>query len=393
MLPVLALRGDAEKEHRARYLFKQIGEILCTHDRIGQVAPALLQEAQEVGVEVRTFQNVCQEGESGEAPAFTEPTKNDVYIFSYTSGTTGDSKGVKLSHNNVLSNARCTIPRVDMSPGEAIISYLPYTHSFEQALFGFCLMQQVRIGFFSGDPTRIVEDCGKLQPSFFPSVPRLYNKIYAKLKSRLEEATGCKRWLANKAVAAKEANYNQNGAITHGCYDALVFKKMKALLGGQVRYMVTGSAPIDKAVIDFLKICFCCPIVEGYGLTESSAGSCMMDVEDTVTGHVGGPCEAVKIRLKDLPEMSYLSTDKPYPRGEICMQGPSIFSGYYKREDKTAEAFTDDGWFLTGDVGMVFPNGSIKIIDRSKNIFKLSQGEYIAPEKIEQIMTLSPMVE
>ena len=156
--------------------------------------------------------------------------------------------------------------------------------------------------------------------------------------------------------------------------------------------MVTGSAPIDKTVIDFLKLCFCCPIVEGYGLTESSAASCVADIRDVVTGHVGGPNEALKIRLKDLPEMSYMSTDKPYPRGEICMKGPSIFQGYYKREDKTAECFDADGWFLTGDVAQVYPNGSIKIIDRSKNIFKLSQGEYIAPEKIEQIYGLSQAV-
>ncbi len=156
--------------------------------------------------------------------------------------------------------------------------------------------------------------------------------------------------------------------------------------------MVTGSAPIDKAVIDFLKICFSCPIVEGYGLTESAAGTCIMDVEDTVTGHVGGPIEAVKFRLKDLPEMNYTSADKPYPRGEICMTGPCIFKGYYKRTDKTSEAFDEEGWFMTGDVGMVYPNGSIKIIDRSKNIFKLSQGEYIAPEKIEQIMGLSKWI-
>lgn len=117
-----------------------------------------------------------------------------------------------------------------------------------------------------------------------------------------------------------------------------------------------------------------------------------MDVEDTVTGHVGGPIESVKFRLKDLPEMNYTSSDKPYPRGEICMYGPSIFKGYYKRQDKTDEAFDEEGWFLTGDVGMVYPNGSIKIIDRSKNIFKLSQGEYIAPEKIEQIMGLSQWI-
>lgn len=164
------------------------------------------------------------------------------------------------------------------------------------------------------------------------------------------------------------------------------------MLGGNVRVMLTGSAPIDKQVIDFLKICFSCPILEGYGLTESAAATCIMDQDDTVTGHVGGPCESVKLRLKDLPEMSYMSSDKPYPRGECCMKGPSIFTGYYKRPDKTAEAFDAEGWFLTGDVVQIYPNGSIKIIDRSKNIFKLSQGEYIAPEKIEQIMVLSSLV-
>ena len=157
--------------------------------------------------------------------------------------------------------------------------------------------------------------------------------------------------------------------------------------------MVTGSAPIDLTVLDYLKICFCCPILEGYGLTESSAGSCITKAEDPNAGHVGGPIKTLRIRLKDVPEMSYLSTDKPYPRGEVCMKGPSIFGGYFKREDKTAEAFDQDGWFLTGDVAQIYPNGTIKIIDRSKNIFKLSQGEYIAPEKLENIFVLSSFVE
>lgn len=111
-------------------------------------------------------------------------------------------------------------------------------------------------------------------------MPRLYNKIYAKLRDGFDQLTGCKRWLADKALASKTANYNANGAVTHGCWDTIIFKKMKAMLGGQVRLMVTGSAPIEKQVIDFLKICFSCPIVEGYGLTESSAGSCIADVDD-----------------------------------------------------------------------------------------------------------------
>jgi len=254
------------------------------------------------------------------------------------------------------------------------------------------MITKAKIGFYSGEPLRLVEDCAQLKPNIFPSVPRLYNRIYAKLQQRFGEATGVKKWLVTKGLAKKQANYDQTGTRTACCYDMLVFKKVKAMLGGKVRYMLTGSAPIAKDVLDFMKICFCCPIVEGYGLTESSAGSCVTEPDDPVTGHVGGPVEAVKIRLMDLPEMSYLSTDQPYARGEIQMKGPSIFSGYYKNPDKTAEAFTEDGWFKTGDVGKVFENGTIQIIDRSKNIFKLSQGEYIAPEKIEQILTLSNMI-
>lgn len=156
--------------------------------------------------------------------------------------------------------------------------------------------------------------------------------------------------------------------------------------------MCTGSAPIDLEVLQFLKVCFCCPILEGYGLTETSGASTITWPQDPVAGHVGGPIECGKIRLRDVPDMNYLTTDLPYPRGEVQMKGLHITQGYYKRPDKTAEAFDDDGWFNSGDVGMLYPNGSLKIIDRAKNIFKLSQGEYIAPEKLENIYVLCPLI-
>lgn len=157
--------------------------------------------------------------------------------------------------------------------------------------------------------------------------------------------------------------------------------------------MLTGSAPISGEVMGFLKVCFCCPFLEGYGMTETSAGSVTMLTSDKTYGHVGGPVANVKIRLRDIPEMGYLhnNPDGTNPKGEVCFWGPSIMPGYYKNQEKTAECLSN-GWLASGDVGEVRPNGSIKIIDRAKNIFKLSQGEYIAPEKLENIYVQSAYI-
>lgn len=333
-------------------------------------------------------------GEKAENVEPFRPTnKHDVYILSYTSGTTGDAKGVKITYNMIMRNVNSSNEpsRFVTSPNSTLISYLPLTHSFEQSMISLALMQRCKIGFYQGDPLKLVEDCQLLKPDLFPSVPRLFNRIYGKLKSRFDEATGCKKWLVDQGLASK-THYYENGAyVTHKFWDKLVFGKAAALLGGNVKQMITGSAPIDSAVLSFLKIVFSCPISEGYGLTETAGGNFLTQLADNTCGHVGGPLESVVCRLKDLPEMEYLSTDKPYPRGEVCLRGPAIFPGYFMRPDKTAEAF-DGEWFKTGDVAAVLPNGAIKIIDRSKNIFKLAQGEYIAPEKIENIFVLSPFV-
>jgi long-chain acyl-CoA synthetase len=267
---------------------------------------------------------------------------------------------------------------------DCYISYLPAAHSFEQALFGSVLIYGMKCGYYNGDPLKMIsDDLPCLKPTLFPSVPRLYNRIYGKIKDAFGQATGVKATLVSKAVSAKLAGLKSSGTVDHCLWDKIVFKKIKAMVGGNVRLMLTGSAPISSEVLDFLKVCFCCPIYEGYGMTETSAGSVLTVAGDPLSGHVGGPVANVKIRLRDIPEMNYMSTNNP-PQGEICFWGPSIMKGYFKNPEKTAETIVN-GWLFSGDVGQVHPNGSIKIIDRAKNIFKLSQGEYLAPEKLENV--------
>lgn len=240
---------------------------------------------------------------------FKECGPSDCPIFSYTSGTTGDSKGVKLTHLNLITSAQSLFKKMDFTQEEMLISYLPYPHSFEQVMTAFVCILGCKIGYYSGDPARLTDDCQKVKPTMFPSVPRLYNRIYGILKGKLEQAGGCKTWLANKGIEAKMANLFANASYTHCCYDKLVFKKICQSLGGEVRFMISASAPIDKNVLDFFKVCFCCPVLEGYGLTETSGGSSLSWPEDPVSGHVGGPLPVNKYRLRDVPEMQYLVTD------------------------------------------------------------------------------------
>ena len=219
--------------------------------------------------------------------------------------------------------------------------------------------------------------------------------FYGKLKERFENEPGIKGWLMRAGLSSKLASLDYDGSYTHCFYDRLVFSKVKQRLGGNVRILLTGSAPISGEVMGFLKVAFCCPFLEGYGMTETSAGSVTMLVDDPKIGHVGGPVANVKLRLRDIPEMGYVHDDpekKKLPQGEVCFWGPSIMKGYYKNPEKTAESFDEDGWLKSGDVGEIRPNGSLKIIDRAKNIFKLAQGEYIAPEKLENVYVQSAYV-
>lgn len=313
-------------------------------------------------------------------------------MFCYTSGTTGDPKAAKLSHNNFIATAGCAkYGGFDVTHEDCYISYLPLAHSFEKILFSLSLVIGSRIGFYAGDVLKLTDDCQVLKPTLFPSVPRLYNKIYDKIQQRLGNLTGMKAYIANRAITRKLYYLENYASYDHRFYDKVVCSKFKEILGGQVRIMATGSAPISSDVLNFLRASFCCPVLEGYGQTESCAASCITLPNDSVAGHVGGPLPCLNVRLRDIPEMGYTVNDTPYPRGEICFRGPSVFHGYFKNPEREKEALVD-GWLMSGDVGVILPNGSIKIIDRAKNIFKLAQGEYIAPEKLENVYIQCPFI-
>jgi len=193
------------------------------------------------------------------------------------------------------------------------------------------------------------------------------------------------------------------GVLTHPLWDRLIFSKIKQRVGlDRVRLLVTGSAPIADHILDFLRIVFGCPVQEGYGLSESMAMGTLTYPNDCTPGTVGGAVSVNEIRLQEVPDMGYLRTDQVHGkgdgaipchgRGEICLRGPNIFAGYYKMPDKTTEAIDGNGWFHTGDIGLWTPDGRLKIIDRKKNLFKLAQGEYVAPEKIENLHVQSKFV-
>lgn len=196
--------------------------------------------------------------------------------------------------------------------------------------------------------------------------------------------------LADQAMASKMYYLKNGGYVNHRLWDRIVFNKTKEAFGGRVRLMITGSAPISAEILDFLKVAICCPIVEAYGQTETFAGLCITNPSDSVSGHVGGPVGCIEIKTLDVPAMNYFASDKNEkgqltPRGELCVRGNCVFVGYYKDLEKTKETVDEEGWMHTGDVGIIQENGSVKIIDRVKNIFKLQQGEYVAPEKVENV--------
>ncbi|KAI1316323.1 Long chain acyl-CoA synthetase 7 peroxisomal [Mortierella claussenii] len=361
--------------------------VMGTEDELDKELKA---HAKEFNVDIVSWTQVERQGR--ESPVKTvHPTEDDIATICYTSGTTGTPKGAVLTHKNFVAtvasfhmmakHGRFFLP----TNADAHISYLPLAHVFERLCQAVMISGAARIGYYQGDILKLLDDVAVLRPTIFVSVPRLFNRIHDKVLAGVKAKGGLTSTLFQRAYAAKKANL-EHGIIEHAIWDRLIFGAVRASLGGQVKHIISASAPISPDVMDFLRICFSADVYEGYGQTEQAAGLSMTYRGDLTPGQVGPPQLCVEVKLKDIPSMNYTSQDKPFPRGEIVLRGASVFKGYYKAPKETAETLDSEGWSSTGDVGQWDAQGRLILIDRVKNIFKLAQGEYIAPEKIETIL-------
>uniref|UniRef100_A0A8C3AA53 Long-chain-fatty-acid--CoA ligase n=1 Tax=Cyclopterus lumpus TaxID=8103 RepID=A0A8C3AA53_CYCLU len=278
------------------------------------------------------------------------PQPQDLAVVCFTSGTTGNPKGAMITHGNIASNTSSVIKILEGSfvirQEDVSISYLPLAHMFERMIQISMFCHGARVGFYQGDISLLMDDIKTLKPTFFPVVPRLLNRIYDKILGSV--TSPLRRALLHYAVRRKQAELSSGVVRNNSLWDKLVFNRIQASLGGNLRFALTASAPISPTVLSFLRATLGCLIFEGYGQTECTAG-CTFSMPGDWERHVGAPlpCAKVKTAMESLGQ--------------------------------------SDGWLHSGDVGQWLPNGTLRIIDRKKHIFKLSQGEYIAPEKIENV--------
>lgn len=364
----------------------------------GKVKPEQKEEVEKFGIKIYTWDDFLQLGGDTEYE-LVQKKSTDICTIMYTSGTTGDPKGVLISHEAIITliagvNRFLESANEQLTVNDVFLSYLPLAHIFDRVIEECFISHGAQIGFWRGDVKLLLEDIGVLKPTVFCAVPRVLDRIYLGLQDKLRAGGALKRALFGFAYSRKFSSMKKGAKHSEASpmFDKIVFSKVKEALGGRVRLILSGAAPLATHVETFLRVVACCYVLQGYGLTETCAGTFVsLPNELQMLGTVGPPIPNVDVCLESIPEMGYDALANT-PCGEICVRGKTLFSGYYKREDLTKEVMID-GWFHTGDIGEWQPDGSLKIIDRKKNIFKLSQGEYVAVENLENIFGLCSAID
>ncbi|GEQ72811.1 hypothetical protein JCM33374_g6499 [Metschnikowia sp. JCM 33374] len=384
---ILSLKEKHPKELDALICVVSMDPLNC---RSAAEARALVERARNCKIEVYDFSQVSGIGKIFPHPELP-PTPESVYTISFTSGTTGSRpKGVVLTHETAAAGITFTICNVPYLRDDVEIVFLPLAHIFERQSLAHNLATGGMCGFpqMNGSPQTLLEDLRILKPKHMSNVPRVYTKLEAAIKNAtIHSDSPLKKTIFSHVVQTKMGRQTADGVKgSHLVYDALFIKKVRKLLGFEnMNHCITGSAPISPSTIKFMKAALNIGFSQGYGLTESFAGMSFGDPNEKAADSCGAPGVTCEIRVRELPSMGYTLNEPRGPMGELQLRGPQIFSHYYKNEEETKKSF-DGEWFSTGDVARIDKHtGRIYIVDRVKNFFKLAQGEYVTPEKIENV--------
>jgi long-chain acyl-CoA synthetase len=370
----------------------QLEKVRSIRDRLPALRHIVAFDDDARGADLLSFEHLLKCGRSALArhPDWrahalgTSP--DDLATLIYTSGTTGDPKGVMLTHGNIASNVTTCVKLFQFAPGDECLSFLPLSHIFERMFGHYSMFHAGVVINYAGSIDTVAADMQELRPTMMASVPRLYEKIFSRVLDAVRASPAPRRrifawgrrigeaWvertLAGQPVPATLA-------LQRRLADRLVFAKLRARTGGRIRFFISGGAPLSA---DIAKFFFAAgmPILEGYGLTETSPVMAVNTFGHTRLGTVGRPIPEVEIRIA--------------PDGEIVTRGPNVMRGYFGKPDATAAALDPDGWFHTGDIGMLDADGYLMITDRKKDLIVTASGKNIAPQPIENLAKSSKFV-
>lgn len=357
----------------------------------GKADPSVLAQLTAVrgGIKVLTVDELRSTGRSRSESTMTEraPSPDSAALLMYTSGSTGAPKGVVIKHSN-LTAAVASLDLVmgpHTYPDERYLAYLPLAHILEfvtelNLIYQGALIGYGRVKTLTDASVRNCKgDMVAFEPTALIGVPAVWEMIKKGIVAKIDSGPPSKKRIVNLALAVKKAGV----PVLANFFDKAILSKLRAATGGRVRVALSGGAPLSPDTQAYLSNALL-PILQGYGLTETCGMCSIQPPTRAGLNSVGIPMPSTEIKLLDVPEVGYKAQGNP-PQGEICIRGPSVVSGYYKRPDLNNDTsiFTEDGWFRTGDVGQWNADGTLSIIDRVKNLVKLENGEYIALERLE----------
>jgi len=314
-------------------------------------------------------------------------TRSDLATFIYTSGTTGEPKGVMLTHGNFLSNIEASARAIPVTENDTFLSFLPLSHVFERMAGHFFVNHQGAAIAYAESIETVPQNLQEVRPTVMTSVPRLFEKIYARVVGSVEEGSPLKRKLFHWAIGVGRVvtEYRQKNKplpgglkIKYAIANKLVFSKLKERVGGRIRFFASGGAPLAKEIGEFFTAAGL-TILEGYGLTETSPIITLNRFEKFKFGSVGTRLDNVEVKIAE--------------DGEILTRGPHVMQGYYKKPEETREAIDSEKWLYTGDIGHIDEDGMLVITDRKKNIIVTAGGKNVAPQKMENLLATSRYID